>query len=83
MEKFVEDFETCEELLAEVLEKVNLVTRNQEKRTEKGSPMVQKKEENIKNLETLEGGGKNILELKKLRKGGGNLELRIMVGRKL
>ena len=45
MEKWVEDFARCEELLEEVLEKVFLVIRNKNTVLEKGSPLVQKQVE--------------------------------------
>ena len=61
----MEDFASCEELLDEVLEKVNLVIRNQETGLEKGSPLVQKKVEKpedsgtLKSLMRGEGGEKS------------------------
>ena len=53
MEKWVEDFASCEELLDEVLEKVNLEIRNQETGLEKGSPLEQKKVEKPEDFGTL------------------------------
>ena len=47
MEKWVEDFARCEELLEEVLEKFSLVIRNQKTVLQKVSPLVQKKMEKI------------------------------------
>ena len=62
MEKWVEDFASCEELLGEVLKKVSLLIRNQETGLEKGSPLVRKKvgkSEHLGKLKTLiRGGGK-------------------------
>ena len=43
MEKWVEDFGRCEELIEEIFEKVILVIKNTE--LEKGSPLVQKQVE--------------------------------------
>ena len=50
MEKWVEDFGRCEELIEEIFEKVILVIKNTE--LEKGSPLVQKQVEkgNFKTL---------------------------------
>ena len=83
MKKWVEDFASCEEeLLYGVLEKVNLVIRNQEKGLEKGSHLVQKKVERPKDSGTLKtlmsggGGGKVKIELKKVNKGGGEQKIK-------
>ena len=60
MEKWVEDFARCEELLEEVLEKVILVIRNKNTVLEKGSPLVQKqveKREDLGKFKTLMKGG--------------------------
>ena len=71
----MENFESCEELLDEVLEKVNLVIRNQKK----GFAT-----EDLGILKTLMsvGVGKVKIELKKVNKGGGEQKSRIMNGRK-
>ena len=47
MEKWVEDFARCEELVDEILEKVNLVIAYENKEVEKGSPLVQKQVEKV------------------------------------
>ena len=75
MEKLVEDFARCEELVEEILEKVNLVISYKNNELEKGSPMVQKqveKTENWEKLKTLMQGGveKVKKEPNKLIRGG-------------
>ena len=75
MEKWVEDFARCEELLEEVLEKVILVIRNKNTVLEKGSPLVQKqveKREDLGKFKTLMKGGGRKKEKRKRLKGAGN-----------
>ena len=66
MEKWVEEILSSEELLDEVLEKVNLVIRNREKGLEKGSALVQKKVGKPRDLEIsktlMRGWGENRTE---------------------
>ena len=60
MEKWVEDFGRCEELIEEIFEKVILVIKNTE--LEKGSHLVQKQ------LEKTEDWGKFITMMKVVAK---------------
>ena len=53
MEKWVEDFARCEELVEEIVEKVSLVIAYKKQEVEKGSPLVQKQEEKVENWEKL------------------------------
>ena len=54
MEKWVEDFNRCEELVDEILEKVSLVIAYENQEVEKGSPLVRKQVE--KETKIINGG---------------------------
>ena len=76
MEKWVEDFARCEELVEEIFEKVSLVISYKNKELEKGTPLEQKqveKTENWEKIKTLMQGGEEKVkkEQKKLIRGGG------------
>ena len=54
MEKWVEDFNRCEELVDEILEKVSLVIAYENQEVEKGFPLVRKQVE--KETKIINGG---------------------------
>ena len=59
MEKWVEDFNRCEELVDEILEKVSLVIAYENQEVEKGSPLVRKQ---VEKETKIINGGFNILK---------------------
>ena len=86
MEKWVEDFTRCEELIEEIFEKLILVISYKSTELEKGSHLVQKQVEKTENwgkFKTLmKGGGEKVKkEPKKLIKGGGEQKSKLNGGR--
>ena len=53
MDRWVDDFARCEELVDEILEKVSLVTDYESENAEKVTPLKQKKVEKLENWEVL------------------------------